>query len=64
MHPAQTKTLEYIRKGHIIRDVSGTIVFEGYAGSGEHRVPSINAAKRESRKLQGSALGLGSLRVD
>ena len=54
---------QYTRKGHIIRDMAGALVFEGYVGSGDDRRPSINAAKRESRKLQAGQLGQGLLRV-
>ena len=49
----------YFRKGHIIKDASRTVVFEG-------KQKSINAAKRESRRLQlkeDGALGRGSLKV-
>ena len=54
---------QFIRKGHIIRDMKGDIVFTGtYARGGDAR-PSNNAAKRESRKLQGQNLGSGILRV-
>lgn len=54
---------QYERNGHIIRDMSGGIVYTGQVVAGELTKPSINAAKRESRKLQGSALGRGILRV-
>lgn len=54
---------QYTRKGHVIRDMDGNMVFEGYIGYDEARRPSINAAKRESRKLQGSALGQGLLQL-
>jgi hypothetical protein len=55
---------QYERKGHVIRDF-GTkeVVFTGTVGQGEFAKPSINAAKRESRELQGSALGHGLVRV-
>jgi hypothetical protein len=53
----------YTRKGHIIHDMAGAVMFEGYVGSGDDRRPSINAAKRESRKLQAGQLGQGLLRV-
>ena len=49
----------YERKGNVIRDMNGKAVFTGITLG----APSINAAKRESRKLQGSALGRGILRV-
>lgn len=56
----QTK---FIRKKHIIRDVDGNVLFEGRS---PHGGASINAAKRESRRLQAAngGLGMGSLRVD
>ena len=54
---------QYERKGHVIRDMAGEVVFTGTVGQGEFAKPSINAAKRESRKLQGSALGHGLVRV-
>ena len=55
---------QYERKGHIIRDMEDNIVFEGKLSLGElGSIPSVNAAKRESRKLQGSALGQGILRL-
>jgi len=54
---------QYERTKHIIRDMDDNIVFTGVLKVGEIEVPSINAAKRESRRLQGSALGQGLLRV-
>ena len=54
---------EFIRKGHIIRDMAGKVVFTGYYQRRDGQAPSINAAKRESRKLQGNNLGSGILRV-
>lgn len=54
--------IKYYRKNHIITDVDGKVIFEGTIGSGEEQRPSINAAKRESRRLQ-AASGPGSLRV-
>ena len=56
------KEAQYTRKNHIISDVDGNVVFEGKTNG----VSSINAAKRESRRLQLDAdgkLGLGTLRV-
>ena len=58
------KEQQYERKAHIIRDMDENIVFEGKLDLGAlGSLPSINAAKRESRRLQGSALGQGMLRV-
>jgi hypothetical protein len=54
---------EYVRKGHVISDMDGNAVFTGMVLAGALSKPSINAAKRESRRLQGSALGRGILRV-
>lgn len=54
---------QYERTKHIIRNMDGDIVFTGVLKVGEIEVPSINAAKRESRRLQSGALGYGSLRV-
>lgn len=58
---------EYIRKDHIITDMSGKVVFTGQFLRGQKPSPSINAAKRESRKLQTGkgtgGLGGGILRV-
>jgi len=54
------KTAEYIRKGHRILDASFKVLFEG---KDQHGHPSINAAKRESRKLQAGQLGSGILRL-
>lgn len=51
---------QYTRKRHIITDASGAVIFTGKCPAG-HR--SINAAKRESRRLQAGALGQGRLRV-
>jgi len=53
---------KYIRKGHIIRDMAGKVIFTGMWGS-KKNIPSINAAKRESRYLQNANLGRGLLRV-
>ena len=53
------KEQQFVRKGHVIRDMDKNIVFESKTGS-------VNEAKRESRRLQiehDSALGLGTLRV-
>lgn len=54
---------QYFRKGHVIRDAQDNIVFTGTIQHGDLTVPSINAAKRESRKLQAGRLGQGSLVV-
>lgn len=54
---------KYIRKGHIIYDMDNRAVFTGMATIYGEKVPSINAAKRESRRLQGTSLGQGLLRV-
>lgn len=56
------KEAQYTRKGHIIRNANGDIVFKGETRG----AVSINAAKRESRRLQLEAdgkLGLGTVRV-
>jgi len=52
---------EYIRKRHVIFNMDGDVVF---TGKDQHGHPSVNAAKRESRKLQGTALGQGLLHVE
>ena len=58
------KEQQYERKAHIIRDMDENIVFEGKLDLGAlDSLPSINAAKRESRKLQAGQLGSGILRV-
>jgi hypothetical protein len=55
---------EYFRSNHIIADTDGNIVFTGLHHKGTpFEGPSINAAKRESRRLQGSALGQGMVQV-
>lgn len=54
--------VQYYRKNHVITDVEGKVIFTGQFKDGEHTYPSINAAKRESRKLQ-AVSGPGSLRV-
>ncbi len=54
---------EYIRRDHIITDMTGEVVFTGTRKIGKGERTSINAAKRESRRLQGSDLGSGILRV-
>jgi len=48
----------FYRKGHIITDLGGVVVFTGLTNN----QPSINAAKRDSRKLQ-AMHGQGTLRV-
>lgn len=53
--------VKFYRKGHIITDVEGKVVFEGTFKHGQATYPSINAAKRESRKLQ-ALHGQGCLR--
>lgn len=42
----------FYRKGHIITDTDGNVVFEGTFRDGKTEYASINAAKRQSRKLQ------------
>ena len=42
--------VKYYRKGHIIKNAKGEIVFTGTCENTKYR--SINAAKRESRRLQ------------
>ena len=54
---------EFVRKDHVIKDMSGEVVFTGKVRFGTNEYASINAAKRKSRELQGSDLGLGILRV-
>lgn len=54
---------QYTRKKNIIRDMDGKVVFTGKLVVGDISVPSINAAKRESRKLQAGQLGQGLLQV-
>lgn len=54
---------QFTRKDHVIKDMAGKVVFTGSFGEGRLKRPSINAAKRESRKLQGSRSGCGILRV-
>jgi hypothetical protein len=51
--------VKFYRKGHIITNLKGDVVFTGTFANGEY--PSINAAKRESRKLQ-ELYGAGCLR--
>lgn len=53
---------EFVRKDHVIKDMKGNAVFTGKT-PGKKDVVSINAAKRESRKLQAGDLGSGILRV-
>jgi len=59
----QVTNQQYVRKGHVIKNMAGDVVFTGSHGAGEKKRPSINAAKRHSRELQGSRLGCGLLRV-
>lgn len=54
---------EYVRRDHVITDMKGNIVFTGMVRRSDGTDSSINAAKRESRKLQGDNLGCGILRV-
>jgi len=49
----------FVRKNHIIRNARSEVVFTGET----QRSPSINAAKRESRRLQ-VLNGKGCVRVD
>lgn len=53
---------EYVRKGHVIKDMKGKVIFTGTV-PGKKGIASINAAKRESRRIQGNSLGRGILRV-
>ena len=62
------KTIKFLRKGATIRTINsdGSIQEEKtYFDPNNSKYPSINAAKRESRKLQNCAGGCGdqSLRV-
>ena len=54
---------EFTRKDHVIKDMAGKVIFTGKQGTNKNAPPSINAAKRESRRLQGERLGCGLLRV-
>ena len=54
--------LQYTRKGATITNVE-TGQATTYTQKGKDQVPSINEAKRQSRKLQGGALGHGSVAV-
>ena len=54
---------QYYRKNHVILDHELQVIFTGTVGAGDLARPSINAAKRESRRLQGSALGQGLLQL-
>ena len=56
------KAQQFVRKDHVIKDMKGKVVFTGTV-PGKPKQVSINAAKRESRKLQGANLGTGLLRV-
>jgi hypothetical protein len=64
--PKQAKEVLFYRNLHIIRDANDKIIFEGtYKAKIDGAmcdVASINAAKRESRKLQAEH-GQGCLRV-
>jgi hypothetical protein len=53
-YPENIVEIKFIRKGHIIKNIDGDVVFEGKCpGSKDGNIiPSINAAKRESRRLQ------------
>lgn len=54
--------VKYTRKYNIIKDADGTVIFVGtYTDKGQ-KYPSINAAKRESRRLQ-EEHGRGCVRV-
>jgi hypothetical protein len=56
---------KYVRKGHVIKDMEGKAVFHGQTPD-RKKQPSINAAKKESRRLQlteGSGLGRGLVRA-
>lgn len=56
----------HIRTGNKIYDNQGNLVYTGVVPGQEgakNPTPSINAAKRESRRIQGSALGRGLLKV-
>lgn len=61
------KDAEYTRKGHIIRNAKGEVVFDGKSRLAQNQKgDGINLAKRESRRLQmesDRALGLGTLRL-
>ena len=54
--------MKYVRKNNVIHDAQGKVVFTGKDKAG---LPSINAAKKESCKLQiaNGGLGKGSLVV-
>ena len=56
----------HIRTGNKIYDTKGNLEYTGLVPGTENAEtprPSINAAKRESRRLQGSALGQGLVQV-
>jgi hypothetical protein len=54
--------VKFYRKGHIITDADGNVVFTGSFKTKDGEFASINAAKRKSRELQ-AGLPPGSLRV-
>ena len=54
--------VKYYRKNHVITTADGKVVFTGTFKDKKGEYTSINAAKRESRKLQ-SVHGQGCLRV-
>lgn len=47
-----TTEIMFIRKYNLIKDIHGTVVFIGTYTDRGNTYPSINAAKRESRRLQ------------
>ena len=54
--------VKFYRKDHVITDVDGKTIFTGTFRVKAGEYTSINAAKRESRRLQ-EKHGQGSLRV-
>ena len=57
-----TQKTQFIRTGHTIKNLDSDEVTTYYNPAKKQEV-SINAAKRESRKLQGSQLGLGKVQL-
>ena len=58
----RSKSVLYCRKGHVISDLEGNTVFTGTYKVKAGEFISINAAKRESRRLQ-EIHGAGCVRV-
>lgn len=56
------KEVLFYRKNHVITNADDTVIFTGEFKDGDTMFPSVNAAKREMRKLV-EANGPGSGRV-